>query len=71
MTEFIYNNAKNTSFSHTPFELYCGYYFQMLYKNNINPCSKSKLGDKLLAELKELIIVYRKKLHYILKFLKF
>ena len=31
MAEFAYNNAKNASTGHTPFELNCGYYFQVSY----------------------------------------
>ena len=64
MAEFAYNNARNASISHMPFELNCGYYSQVLYEKNVDPYSKSKLADKLSAELRELIIVYQKNLHY-------
>ena len=37
MADFVYNNAKNASTSHTPFELNYGYYPQMLYKEDVNP----------------------------------
>ena len=63
MAEFVYNNAKNASSGHTPFELNCGYHRRMLYKDDVNPCSKSKLADDLLAELRELMIVCRENLH--------
>ena len=53
-----------------PFELNCRYYLQMLYKNNVNPRSKSKSADKLLAKLKELIIVCKKNLYHVQKFQK-
>ena len=33
----------------------------MSYKKNVNPCFKSKSTIKLLAELKEIIIIYKKK----------
>ena len=64
MAEFAYNNAKNASIGHIPFELNCGYYPQMLYEENVNSHSQSKSADKLSAELRELIIVCRKNLHY-------
>ena len=47
MAEIAYNNAKNMSTGHTPFELNCGYHFWMSYKENINLRSKSKLADEL------------------------
>ena len=40
MAKFAYNNTKNASSGHTPFELNCGYHPRMLYKNDVNPCSK-------------------------------
>ena len=64
MAEFVYNNAKNTSTGHTPFELNCGYHPQMSYKEEVNPRSKSKLADKLPAELKELMIGCRENLYH-------
>ena len=60
MAEFAYNNAKNVSTGHTPFKLNCGYYFRISYKEDISSCSKSKLPDKLLAELQELMTVCHK-----------
>ena len=36
----------------------------MLYKDNVNFCSKFKLADKLSAKLKELIIVCKKIFYY-------
>ena len=62
MAEFAYNNAKNASTGHTPFELNCGYHPRMLYKDNVNLRSKPKSADNLLAELRELMIVCRKNL---------
>ena len=57
MAEFAYNNAKNASTGHTPFELNCGHHFQMSYEEEVDSYSKSKSADKLSAELKELMIV--------------
>ena len=62
--EFTYNNAKNASIGHTPFELNCGYYHQMLYKEDVNSRSQSKSADELLAELRELMIVCQENLHH-------
>ena len=70
MAKFAYNNAKNTSFSYILFKFNCGYYFQMLYKKNIDFYFKSKSIKKLLVELRELIIVCQKNLYYTLKLLK-
>ena len=64
MAEFAYNNAKNASFGYILFKFNCGYYPWILYKKNVNPHFKSKSADKLLAELKELIIIYRKNFYY-------
>ena len=55
--KFAYNNAKNASTSHTPFELNCGHHPQMSYKEDVNPRSQSKSADELSAELRELMIV--------------
>ena len=64
MAKFAYNNAKNASTSHTLFELNCDYHSQMSYEDNVNFYSKSKSADKLLAELKELMIVYQENFHH-------
>ena len=57
MAKFAYNNTKNISTSHMLFELNCGYHFLMLYIEEVDLRSKLKSVDKLLVELKELIIV--------------
>ena len=64
MAKFVYNNAKNASSDNMPFKLKYGYHPLMLYKKNADPCSKSKSADKLLTELKKLMIAYRKNLHH-------
>ena len=68
MAEFIYNNTKNASFYHTSFKLNCIYYPQMSYKENVNFYSKYNSTNKLLLELKQLIIIYKKNLHYAQEF---
>ena len=64
MAKFAYNNAKNLSTGHMPFELNYGYHSWMLYKEKVDPRFKSKSADKLLAELGELMIVCQENLHY-------
>ena len=64
MVEFAYNNAKNISTSHTLFKLNCDYHPRILYKEEVDFCSKSKLADKLSMELRELMIICREKLYY-------
>ena len=64
MAEFAYNNAKNASTGHTPFELNCSYHPRILYKKKVDSRSKSKSADKLSAELRELIIVCQENLHH-------
>ena len=63
MVKFAYNNAKNASTGHIPFELNCGYYLWMLYEKKVDFRSKSKSADKLLAKLRELMIVCQENFH--------
>ncbi len=39
MAEFAYNNAKNASTSHTPFELNCRFHPRASYKEDVDPRS--------------------------------
>ena len=64
MAEFVYNNSKNASTGHTPFKLNCGYQPWMLYEEEVDLCSQSKLADELTKELRELMVVYYKNLHH-------
>ena len=50
MIEFTYNNAKNTCISHILFELNCGYHSCVFYKENLDPCSKSRTIEELFSE---------------------
>ena len=61
---FMHNNAKNVNTSHTLFELNCGYHLCDVFEKDTNPCSCSKVTDKLLAELQELMTICRKNLHH-------
>ena len=64
MAEFAYNNAKNASTGHTPFELNCGYHPRMSYEEDVDSRSQSKSADELSAELRELMIVCQENLHH-------
>ena len=64
MAEFAYNNAKNISTDHTPFELNCNYYLKVFFEEDVDPCSKSCFANKLAKELKKLIeVCYQNLLH--------
>ena len=64
MAKFAYNNIKNASSSHIFFKLNYKYHPQISYKEDVDPRSKSKLENELLAELKELIIVCKENFYY-------
>ena len=70
MAEFAYNNSKNTSIGHRPFELNCDYHPWMSYKEDVNPRSQSKSAGKLSEKLRELIIVYCENLYHAQKIQK-
>ena len=55
MAEFTYNNAKNASTDHTPFELNCGYYLKIFFEKDIDSCLKSCSANELTEDLKELM----------------
>ena len=61
---FAYNNAKYASREYTSFKLNCGYHLYVSYKNDVNPCSKSKTANKLTKKLRNLIARYRENLQY-------
>ena len=64
MAKFAYDNAKNASTGHTPFELNCGYYLRISFEKDTDPCSYSKTANKLLAELRELMSICRENLYH-------
>ncbi len=70
MAEFTYNNAKNASTGHTPFELNCNYHLRIFYKENINAYFKSKSANELSIEVREVMTVYKKNLHHTQKLQK-
>ena len=57
MAEFAYNNAKNISIGHTPFELNCSYHLKVFFKEDVDPCLKSRSANKLAEELRKLMEV--------------
>ncbi len=57
MAEFTYNNAKNASAGHTPFELNCGYHFRVFFEEDVDPRSRSRSANELAEELRELMEV--------------
>ena len=57
MAKFAYNNAKNASIGFTPFELNCGYYPRVSYKEDLDPRSKTRTVEELSSELRELMTV--------------
>ena len=65
MVKFAYNNTKNASTNHMFFKLNCSYYPRISYKEKINFCSKSRSMNKLLEDLRELMIIYQKNLYHI------
>ena len=60
IAEFTYNNVKNASTGYTLFELNCNYHPLISYKENVDPCCKSKLVDDLANDLRQLVIVCQK-----------
>ena len=57
IVEFVYNNVKNASISHTLFELNCGYHSYVSYKENLDLHSKSKTAEELSFELQNLMAI--------------
>ncbi len=51
MAEFAYNNTKNASIDHTPFELDYGYYPRVFFEKDVDLCLKSRFVNKLAKEL--------------------
>ncbi len=58
IAEFAYNNTKNASTGHTPFELNYGYNPRVSFEEDVDPCSRSRSANELVEELRELMEVY-------------
>ena len=65
MAEFTYNNAKNTSTSHTPLKFNYSCHSRISFEEDIDLCLKSCFANKLAEELKELIKVCCQNLLYV------
>lgn len=65
MAEFTYNAAKNTSASHTVFELNCGYYPRVLFQDETDPYSRFQPANELVKKLKKLMKICCQNLIYI------
>ena len=48
MAEFAYNNAKNSSTGHTPFELNCSYHCCVSFKENTNSLLPIKISRRVI-----------------------
>ena len=70
MAEFAYNNAKNASTRYTSFELNCRYHPRVSYKEDFNPCSKSRTAEELSSKLREFMTVCQQILHHAQKLQK-
>ena len=68
MAKFAYNNAKNASIGYMLFELNYNYHSCIFFKKDIDSRLWSKIANKLLAKLQELIIIYWQNLHHTQKF---
>lgn len=62
MVEFVYNNTKNTNIDHMPFELHCGYYPHIFFKDKVDSHLKSHSTNKLAKQLRELLSIYQQNL---------
>lgn len=64
VAEFAYNNFKNASIGHIPFELNCQYHLWVFFKDECNAQFKSFFANELAIKLKELINIYCQNLLY-------
>lgn len=64
IAEFAHNNVNNASTSNMFFELNCDYHLQACYKEDVDPQSQSKIEEKLVTKLKELITVCKEDFQY-------
>ena len=64
MTEFAYNNAKNTSIGYTPFKLNCRYYLWVSYEKNLDSYLQLKIAEEISSELRNLIAAYQQNLYH-------
>ncbi len=64
MAKFAYNNSKNASIDHTPFEFNYGYHPRVSFKEDVDSRLRSRSANQLVEELRELIeVCYQNLLH--------
>lgn len=71
MTEFIYNNSKNSSIGYILFKFNSGYHFHVFFKEDTNPQSRFCSADMLDQELENLILIYCQNILHAQKFQKY
>lgn len=59
---FVYNNAKNANIFYILFKLNYGYYLCICFENKTNSCWKVYLTNKLVEELRDLILICQQNL---------
>ena len=64
ITEFAYNNAKNTSTNHILFKLNYKYHPRVSYKKDLGLRSKLKTMEELSSKLQNLMAVCQQNLHH-------
>ena len=64
MAEFVYNNTKNASTGHTPFEVHYGFHPRVSFEDYIDFCSRSRLADELAKKLRELMNICQQNLFH-------
>ena len=60
----------NASIGHTSFKLNCGYHFSIFYKEDLDPCSKSRTVEEFSSKLQELITVCQQNIYHAQEFQK-
>ena len=65
IAELAYNNSKNASIGHTLFELNCGYYPRVSFKDKCDTCFKSSSAKGVAVKLKELMNVSHQNFLYV------
>ncbi len=70
MAQFAYNNAKNASTGHIPFELNCDFHPRASYEKDVHFGSQSKADDELATERKDLMTVHKDNLLHAIRLQK-
>ena len=65
IAEFAYNNAKNASTGHTPFELNCNFHPRVCFEDDVDPRFKFCSANELANELRKLMNICQQNLLHI------